>query len=285
MHFTKLQGLGNDFVLVDARSTDRDWSRRAISMCDRHLGIGADGLLLLMQSDVADFRMRIFNPDGSEAEACGNGLRCFVRYMSEQKLISGGSCNIETLAGIRPASIIKNDGPGTEVRVGMGMPEFNPVKIPVIPEQGKGRIFDIMLGDYPLEMSGRVMKLNFVSMGNPHAVCFIDEPVADFPLKNIGPAVEKYKLFPEGVNFEIARVTSRSRVEMRVWERGAGETLACGSGACAVAVAGQMLGLTDPGVEVILPGGSALVDWNKKSQAFLTGPAEAVFTGDWPEKS
>jgi diaminopimelate epimerase len=283
MRFTKLQGLGNDFVLVDARSTDRDWSRRAVKICNRHLGIGADGLLVLMLSDKADFRMRIFNPDGSEAEACGNGLRCFVRYLADSKLISSDTCSIETIAGIRPANILKNEKGGVEIQVGMGAPEFKPEKIPVATESGKGQMFDIMLGDYPLEMSGRKLKLNFVSMGNPHAVSFIDEPVADFPLKTIGPAIEKYKLFPQGINFEIARVISRSRIEMRVWERGAGETMACGSGACAVGIAGQLLGLTDPAVDISLPGGLAKVEWNKKDQAFLTGPAESVFTGEWPE--
>jgi diaminopimelate epimerase len=132
-------------------------------------------------------------------------------------------------------------------------------------------------------MSGRILNLNFVSMGNPHAVSFIDEPVADFPLKNIGPAVEKYKLFPKGINFEVARVISRSRIEMRVWERGVGETLACGSGACAVAIAAQLLGICDAKVEVLLPGGTAEVEWHKKGEALLIGPAEPVFTGEWPE--
>ena len=283
MHFTKLQGLGNDFVLVDARGKDRDWSRLARAMCRLHFGIGADGLLVLLHSEEADFRMRIFNPDGSEAEACGNGLRCFVRYLVDQKMLSGNSINIETMAGIRPAKLIKDENNTLKFQVGMGKPEFKPANIPVALEPGKGKLFDIMTGDYPLEMSGRKLRLNFVSMGNPHAVCFIDEPVADFPLKNIGPAVEKYKLFPRGVNFEVARVISRSRIEMRVWERGVGETLACGSGACAVAIAGQLLGLSDPKVEVLLSGGPAEVEWHKKADALLTGPAEAVFTGEWPE--
>ena len=283
MHFTKLQGLGNDFVLVDARGKDRDWSRLAKAMCRLHFGIGADGLLVLLHSEEADFRMRVFNPDGSEAEACGNGLRCFVRYLVDQKMGSGDTFSIETMAGIRPARLIKDGGKTLRIQAGMGKPEFKPVDIPVALEPGKGKLFDIMMGDYPLEMSGRKLRLNFVSMGNPHAVCFIDEPVADFPLKNIGPAMEKYKLFPRGVNFEVARVVSRSRIEMRVWERGVGETLACGSGACAVAIAGQLLGLSDSKVEVLLSGGSAEVEWPKKAEALLTGPAEAVFTGEWPE--
>ena len=283
MHFTKLQGLGNDFVLVDARGKDRAWSRLARDMCRVHFGIGADGLLVLLHSEEADFRMRVFNPDGSEAEACGNGLRCFVRYLADQKMTSSGTLSIETMAGIRPASVMKDENNALKIQVGMGKPEFNPKNIPVALEPGKGKVFDIMTGDYPLEMSGRKMRLNFISMGNPHAVCFIDEPVVDFPMKNIGPAVEKYKLFPRGVNFEVARVISPSRIEMRVWERGAGETLACGSGACAVAIAAHLLGLCDSKVEVLLSGGTAEVEWNKKGEAMLTGPAEPVFTGEWSE--
>lgn len=283
MLFTKLQGLGNDFVLVDAQSKDRDWSRLARAICRLHFGIGADGLLILLHSEEADFRMRVFNPDGSEAEACGNGLRCFVRYLVDHKMVSGDAFNIETMSGVRPAKLIKDENNSLKIQVGMGKPEFNPKNIPVALEPGKGKTFDIMTGDYPLEMSGRKMRLNFVSMGNPHAVCFIDEPVADFPLKNIGPAVEKYKLFPKGINFEVARVISRSRIEMRVWERGVGETLACGSGACAVAIAAKLLGICDAKVEVLLCGGIAEVEWNKKGEALLIGPAEPVFSGEWPE--
>jgi diaminopimelate epimerase len=282
MKFTKLQGLGNDFVMLDAIGKDRDWSRMAKAICRLHFGVGADGLLILLNSETADFKMRVFNPDGSEAEACGNGLRCFVRYLIEQGLVSGDAFSIETMAGIRAARLV-GDGSLSLVQVGMGKPEFNPKNIPVNAEAGKGKLFDIMLGNYPLEMSGKKLLLNFISMGNPHAVCFIDEPVADFPLKNIGPAVEKYKIFPHGVNFEVARVISRTRIEMRVWERGAGETLACGSGACAVAIAAQLLGLCDSKVDISLQGGMAEVKWNKKEEAFLTGPAEKVFTGEWPE--
>jgi diaminopimelate epimerase len=282
MHFTKLQGLGNDFVLLDARGKDRDWSRLAKVICSIHFGVGADGLLVLLHSEDADFRMRVFNPDGSEAEACGNGLRCFVRFLADNKMIEDTGSHIETMAGIRSAKLIREGGV-TLIQVGMGSPEFKPPKIPVVLESSKGKLFDIMVGDYPLEMSGRTLRLNFISMGNPHAVCFIDEPVADFPLKYIGPAVEKYKLFPKGVNFEVARVISRNRVEMRVWERGAGETLACGSGACAVAIAAQLTGLADSPLEILLPGGVAWVEWKKKGDALLTGPAVTVFQGEWPE--
>jgi diaminopimelate epimerase len=283
MHFTKLQGLGNDFVLVDARNENRDWPKLARAMCRIHFGIGADGLLLLLNSEKADFRMRVFNPDGSEAEACGNGLRCFVRYLSDHKMISGNTVSIETMAGIRQAKLLRDADNNLLICVGMGNPEFNPQKIPVALEPDKGKILDIMTGDYPVEILGRKMRLNFISMGNPHAVCFIDEPVIDFPLSNIGPVMEKHKIFPRGVNFEIARVINRNRIEMRVWERGAGETLACGSGACAVAVAAQLTAQMNSSVEILLPGGAARVEWNKKAEVFLTGPAEIIFTGDWPE--
>ena len=283
MQFSKLQGLGNDFILVDARDKDRDWSRLATAMCRQHFGIGADGLLVLLHSEQADFRMRVFNPDGSEAEACGNGLRCLVRYLIDHKMGPGNAFSIETMAGIRPARLIKDENNVQKIQVGMGKPEFSPKNIPLALEPGKGKTFDIMVGDYPLEMSGRTLRLNFVSMGNPHAICFIDEPVADFPLKNIGPAVEKYKIFPHGVNFEVARVISRGCIEVRVWERGAGETLACGSGACAVAIAAHLLGLSDSSVEISLSGGTAAAEWHKKEEALLTGPAEPVFTGEWPE--
>lgn len=283
MQFTKLQGLGNDFVLVDARNENRDWTKLAKAMCRMHFGIGADGLLLLLDSEKADFRMRVFNPDGSEAEACGNGLRCFVRYISDYKLISGNTVSIETMAGIRHAKLLRDKNDSILICVGMGNPEFNPQKIPVKLEHGKGKMLDIMVGDYPIELMGRKMRLNFISMGNPHAVCFIDEPVINFPLSTIGPVMEKIELFPRGVNFEIARVISRDIIEMRVWERGAGETLACGSGACAVAIAAQLTGQADSSVEIFLPGGAARVEWDKKTEVVLTGPAEITFTGDWIE--
>jgi diaminopimelate epimerase len=248
-----------------------------------HFGIGADGLLLLLDSEKADFRMRVFNPDGSEAEACGNGLRCFVRYLYEQKMIAGEIVNIETMAGIRRAKLFNDSNNQMLIQVGMGKPEFNPPKIPVALEPGKAKTFDIMHGDYPIELSGRKMRLNFVSMGNPHAVCFINESVIDFPLSDIGPKMEKNPLFPRGVNVEIARIISRNNIEMRVWERGAGETLACGSGACAVAIAAQLTGQGEPDIEISLPGGIARVSWYRNDEAFLTGPAEVVFTGEWAE--
>jgi diaminopimelate epimerase len=283
MHFTKLQGLGNNFVLVDARNKNYNWSQLAKVIYQRDFGIGADGLLVLLPSEQADFRMRIFNPDGTEAETCGNGLRCFVRYLADNMVPNNTtSFIIETLAGIRQAKLLSESG-RTLIQVGMGKPEFKPAAIPVDVSANSGKMFDIMLGEYPVDVYGLQLTLNFISMGNPHAVCFIDEPVANFPLETIGPAVAKHNIFPRETNFEVARVLSRHKIEMRVWERGAGETLACGSGACATAIAAQLMGLSDEQVEILLPGGSAYVQWSKGNEALLTGPAEPVFSGEWPE--
>ncbi|MCL2707392.1 MAG: diaminopimelate epimerase [Dehalococcoidia bacterium] len=280
MHFTKLQGLGNDFVLVDARGKDCDWGQTARLMCRLHFGIGADGLLLLLPSEKADFRMRIFNPDGTEAEACGNGLRCFVRYLSDNMLTNGTTLHIETMSGVRQAKLITENNAAL-IQVCMGQPKFAPAAIPVnvAPEQGK--MFDIMLGNYPLEIADIMMSLSFISMGNPHAIHFTTEPVSDFPLSTIGPLITKHALFPRGTNFEVARVIDCNTIEMRVWERGAGETLACGSGACASAIAAQLIGLSGDAADVLLPGGRARVQWNRGSDALLTGPAEPVFSGEW----
>jgi len=282
VHFTKLQGLGNDFVLIDARSNEYSWKHLAKSMCLLHFGIGADGLLVLLQSDKADFRMRVFNADGTEAEACGNGLRCFARYLADNFEINKDLFHIETISGIRQAKLIKEYSREL-IQVSMGQPAFEPKDIPVETSVTKGKMIDIMLGDWSLELQGLHLKLNFVSMGNPHAICFIDESPASFSLETVGPAITTHSIFPHGANFEIARVINRNKIEMRVWERGAGETLACGSGACATAVAAQLIGFCDEKVEIVLPGGSAYVQWHKGNEVLLTGPAETVFSGEWPE--
>jgi diaminopimelate epimerase len=282
MEFTKLQGLGNDFILIDARELrDMDWARLAHTICNRRFGVGADGLLLLMNAQSADFRMRMFNPDGSESEACGNGLRCLVRFIVDYGLSSKDLLSIETMAGIRQAKLQRQDGIREKIRVSMGNPEFIPSKIPVAVDFDAGDVIDIMLGNYPISVDDKLLKLNFVSMGNPHAVLFITEPVHEFPLIAVGPKIEKDALFPQGVNFEVARILDKDRIEMRVWERGAGETLACGSGACAVAVAAKLLKLVDNTVEIKLPGGIAEVCWDGKGEVWLTGPAEIVFKGCW----
>lgn len=268
--FAKLQATGNDFVLVDARGLKRNWPEIARSMCRRHFGVGADGLILLLKSQKADFAMQFFNPDGSESEACGNGLRCLARYLLRKGMAKGPLIKVETLRGIRMAEVR-----GDLIRVGMGRPELRPEKIPVRMES-PGPILD-----YPLEVKGWRLQLSFVSMGNPHAVYLQGQPVAEFPLAEVGPAVENHPLFPRRTNFEVARVTEAGRIEMRVWERGVGETLSCGSGACAVAVAAQLKGMSGREVRVRLPGGELLVEWDGRREAFLSGPAEFVFEGKW----
>ena len=286
MKLTKMQGAGNDFILVETSSAPRDWPQAAVAMCDRHFGIGADGLLLLLPSDRADFRMRMFNPDGSEAEACGNGLRCLAKYVLDKGLASAEAqeISIETMSGIRRVKFHYEGSKTVRIQVSMGEPKFGAKDIPVAIEAGKGSLLDIKpILDYPVTIDSRQLLLDFVSMGNPHAVYFCQQPVSDFPLDQLGPKVEQHKLFPNRVNFEVARVISRQRIEARVWERGVGETLACGSGACAVAVAAQLHGYIDNKVNIKLPGGVLNVEWDGVGEVFLSGPTEVVFTGEWPE--
>lgn len=285
MNFTKLQGLGNDFVLIDARNMPGiSFAELAQRMCPRRFGVGSDGLLVLLSSPSAGFRMRMFNPDGSEAEACGNGLRCLVRYIAAKGFNQSDRFLIETMAGIRKAELIRQGSEVSLIKVSMGTPSFEPESLPVAAEAEQGRTFDIMIGDYPLTVDSVNLKLNFVSMGNPHAVYFTDTPISEFPLAAIGPKVEKNNLFPRGVNFEVVHMSGPDKCEMRVWERGAGETLACGSGACAIAVAARLRGLAGDVLKINLPGGLAEIAWDGQGEVWLTGPAEVVFTGEWPEE-
>lgn len=282
MKFTKLQGAGNDFVLVEASEINLDWPQRAVAMCDRHFGIGADGLLMLLPSYLADFQMRIFNPDGSEAEACGNGLRCLIRYVIDKKLANTEvqEISVETIAGIRKAKVHRLRGESAKIQVGMGEPILDAKDIPVVVEE-LGLVDITSLFSYPVYIKDWELLLNFVSMGNPHAIYFGQHPVSDFPLSQMGPEIEQHKIFPNKVNFEVANVVNRRKIEARVWERGVGETLACGSGACAVAVAAQLLGQIDDKVRIKLPGGTLEVEWDKVGEVLLGGPAEIVFTGEW----
>ena len=275
-----MQGAGNDFILVEAGNLSRNWSQTAIAMCDRHFGVGSDGLLLVLASNVADFGMRMFNPDGSEAEACGNGLRCLARYVLDRGLVKAQEILVETISGIRIVKLYKVMGKVTKIQVSMGEPKFGAKDIPVVIEH----LVDIkLILDYPVTIKDRELSLSFVSMGNPHAVYFCQHPVSDFPLSQLGPEVEQLAIFPNRVNFEVARVIDRDQVEARVWERGVGETLACGSGACAVAVAAQLHGYIDSKVDIKLPGGILEVEWNRGGEVFLSGPAEVVFTGEWSD--
>ena len=291
MNFSKLQGAGNDFVLVDARRMKQDWQELAKSICHRHFGIGADGLILVQNSNTADLKMRIFNPDGSEAEACGNGLRCFVKYSIENFIISTMDMNIETLSGIRKAKSYMSGNTVSQVEVSMGIPQFQPDRIPITFTQpppikrgvaGESEVKQPQLiSDYPLVLEDRKLTLSVLSIGNPHAVSFLSVPVNSFPLAKVGPQVERHPIFPRSTNFEIAKVLSKGEIEARVWERGAGETLACGSGACAIAVAAQLLGHIDKQVDIILPGGTLTVTWDRVGEILLTGPVEEVFSGEY----
>jgi len=285
MKFTKLQASGNDFVLIDARSQQRDWAALARSMCHRHLGVGADGLLLLLDSKQADFRMRIFNSDSSEAEACGNGLRCFTKYLFDSGLAPKKELTVETLAGVRKAVVLNAAGRSGLIKVSMGKPGLKASDIPLSRERGIAKLLDITpIIDYPLYVAGSELRLTFVSMGNPHAVCFVNQPVDNFPLLELGPQVEHHPLFPQRANFEIVNIIDRENARARVWERGVGETLACGSGACAIAVAARLRGYIDDHIEIALPGGDLGIDWDGQGEVLLSGPAQTVFTGDWPEE-
>jgi len=298
MKFSKLQATGNDFILVDARTREGKWSKLARDMCDRHFGVGADGLILVQDSTSADLKMRIFNSDGSEAEVSGNGLRCFAKYAIEKGLNApissessrveprlhrgNRSLTIETLAGVRKAKAYVSGNKVNRVEVNMGLPQFQPEQIPA-----KVKV-DIPIAsgpilDYPLLIDEKKLILSLLSMGNPHAVSFSSRPVADFPLAEIGPKVERHPMFPQRTNFEVARVLSREKIEARVWERGVGETLACGSGACAIAVAAQLLDHVETQVDIMLVGGTLTISWDRVGEVLLTGPVEEVFTGEWLE--
>jgi len=277
-----MHGAGNDYVYVDARSEDRDWPELSRQMSDRHFGVGGDGLILIKDSDVADLKMSMFNADGSEAEMCGNGIRCFVKYAVDRGIVSDSatSVSVETLAGIRQIAAIAKDGMVVAARVSMGVPILTPADVPVkldsAGEFGSGPVLE-----YPFQMDGHDLPLSFVSMGNPHAVTFIDTSVAEFPLLTVGPKVEHHAIFPNRVNFEIVNIDSREHLTARVWERGSGETLACGTGACGIAVASILGGHTGNSIDITLPGGTLKVDWDGEGEVFLEGPAQEVFSGEW----
>ena len=279
MKFTKLHGAGNDFLIVNGRERDQDWQKMAKRICDRHFGVGADGLLIALPSDAADLRMQLFNADGSEAEVSGNGLRCFVKYAVERGLatLRDGAMTVETLAGVLRAEATLTDGRVELVRLGMGRPRFAPQEIPVATEA------EPPLKDLSLEVDGQSLAVTCLSMGNPHAVHFWQQPVEEYPLEAVGPKVEHHPLFPERINFAVARVLARDRIEVRVWERGVGLTLACGSGASAVLVAARLQDLADERAQVRLPGGTLTLEWDGEGEVYLTGPAEEVFEGEWPE--
>ena len=280
MKFTKMHGAGNDYIYIDARGLSEDWPELSRNMSDRHCGIGGDGIILILDSDIADLKMRMFNADGSEGEMCGNGIRCFAKYAIERDIarLPGGGLKVETLAGIRTVEPVYEGGNVTGARVAMGAPELRPSEIPVILDPAMGASGGPVIG-YPLKIEDRRLALTFVSMGNPHAVAFIDEPVSDYPLHVIGPKVEYYPIFPRRVNFEIVNLNGAATA--RVWERGSGETMACGTGACAIAVAARLQGYTHGPLDINLPGGKLTIEWDGEGEVYLEGPAEEVFSGEW----
>ncbi len=279
MKFTKLHGAGNDFIVVDARDQSRDWSKLAIDMCDRHAGVGADGLLTVNTSEVAALRMGLYNSDGSEAELSGNGIRCFVKYAVDRSLVTVDErvVTVETLAGIIPTEVHLEDDKVTSARVNMGRPRFVPQEIPIALEA------EPPLTGVALELEGSSLAVTCLSMGNPHAVHLSAEPIAAFPFDVIGPQVEHHSLFPQRTNFSVAHVRSRTQIEARTWERGVGPTLACGSGSSAVIVAARLAGLVDDEVAIHVPGGVLQLTWDGEGDVSLSGPAVEVFEGEWPE--
>ena len=271
--FTKMQGLGNDYVYMDAiHQKIENESSLAQFVSNRHFGIGSDGLILICKSDVADFKMRMFNSDGSEAEMCGNGIRCVGKFVYDKGLTDKTTVTIETLAGIKTLELNTKDGKVETVKVDMGEPILNPKEIPVISDEEP--VKNLML-----EAEGRKFKFTCVSMGNPHAITEVED-TEKFDVEKYGKVLEVDKAFPNKTNVEFIQIVDKNHVKMRVWERGAGETLACGTGACATAVACYLNGKTDRNVEVELLGGKLFIEWNEENNhIFMTGPAVTVFEG------
>ena len=276
MKFTKMHGAGNDYIFVNGFEYDLDWKHISQIVSDRHKGIGADGLIVASPpSNDSDLKMRMFNADGSEGEMCGNGIRCLVSFARDEGLVS---CDlqvvtVETMAGNLDVFPILKNSQMIGARVSMGPPILIPQEVPVRIDSDNPTI------DYSLRVDGYDLSLGFVSMGNPHAVAFIDDDVDSFPLALIGPQVENHIIFPNKINFEIVNVLSRKELKVRVWERGSGITMACGTGACAVAVAAHMKGIMSGEVNLKLPGGDLTVRWDGVGEVELEGHIETVYKG------
>lgn len=282
MRFTKMEGLGNDYVYVNCFKEKIDNpSELSIKVSDRHFGIGSDGLILIKPSEVADFKMDMYNADGSQSEMCGNGIRCVGKYVYDYGLTDKEDVAIETLAGIKYLHFTidrknANDrGIVSKVRVNMGSPILTPSEVPVKLDASLE-----MIKDYPVEIGGRNYNITCVSMGNPHCITFVGD-VKNFPLETIGPLFESNEIFPRRVNAEFVEIIDRKNAKMRVWERGSGETLACGTGTCATVVASILNGLTENFVTVELLGGKLEIEWNREENVvYMTGPATIVFDGE-----
>lgn len=272
INFTKMHGLGNDYVYIYCTKDTlklKNITKFARFVSDRHFGIGSDGLILIYNSDIADFKMRMFNSDGTEAEMCGNGIRCVGKFVYDHSLTTKENITIETLAGIKKLQLHIKNNKVTEVTVDMGEPILEYEKIPVISNSK----------NIEITVENRKFTLNCVSMGNPHAVTQVDN-LENFDIQKYGAILENNEHFPQKANIEFIKVIDEGNIKVRVWERGAGETMACGTGACAVAVAAYLKGLTNEKVNVQLLGGTLQIEWNKENNhIYMTGPAETVFEG------
>ena len=279
MRFTKMHGIGNDYLFINCfEEYVSDPSRLALEMCREHTGVGADGIVLIQPDESAPFAMRIFNRDGSEAEMCGNAARCIGRYVYERGMTEETSFMLNTKSGLRPITLDVMDGKVQAVTVDMGTPVLAPKEIPVsLPGQ--------MVLQHRLQVLGQMWFITCVSMGNPHCVVFVRDPEV-LDLATIGPVFEHHELFPSRTNVEFVRVISRNVLQMRVWERGSGETLACGTGACAALVAAVLCGHADRKVTMRLAGGKLIINWNAEdNHVYQTGPAEFVFDGEWRDEA
>lgn len=277
--FTKMHGLGNDYVYIDAINQKiENESSLAKFVSNRHFGIGSDGLILICKSEIADFKMRMFNSDGSEAEMCGNGIRCVGKFVYDKDLTNKTTVKIETLAGIKTLILNTKDDKVETARVDMGEPILEAEKIPVISTEEPVKNLE-------LEAENKKFKFTCVSMGNPHAITIV-ENTKEFDVEKYGKVLEVDKAFPKKANIEFAQIIDRQNINMRVWERGAGETLACGTGACATAVACNLNGLTDRKVNIELLGGTLNIEWNETdNHVYMTGPAVTVFDGELYEEA
>jgi len=275
--FVKMQGLGNDFILIDCLSKplgDSSFlSYLAKRLCNRHFGIGADGLILILPSSKANLKMRIFNSDGTEAQMCGNGIRCFAKYAYENKIISKIKFTIETLAGIITPELIFKGKEISGIKVDMGIPKLKRREIPMEGENSPTVVDETLKID-----SKYIFQITCVSMGNPHCITFVND-VQSIPVDEIGPKIENHPLFPEKTNVEFIQVLNKQEINFRVWERGAGETLACGTGACAALVAAVLNKKTDREAIIHLPGGDLDIQWADNGHVYMTGPAELAFKG------
>ncbi|MEA5047846.1 MAG: diaminopimelate epimerase [Eubacteriales bacterium] len=271
MRFTKVHGLGNDFILIDGREEARDYNALAPRLCHRQTGIGADGLLIVLQSESAEIRMRIVNSDGSEAEMCGNGIRCFAKYVYEQGIVRSTEFGVETLAGVMRPKIVLQDGKVAGVTVDMGEPHLECAEIPVL---GEGRCID-----RELTVQGQTLRYTSVLVGVPHTVIYVDDPT-DPKWMGLGWDIEHASVFPKRTNVNFAHVIDDHTVVLRTFERGCGPTLACGTGACSTAVASALNEKTGRSVDIQIALGTLHIEWAADNRVSMTGPAEIVFTGE-----